>query len=218
MLRHRLVRQSAMNISSSSDSTMPSPQPIRRRRNSQDAKMYRQLSSDSLDNLLNSPDVNQERKSGPRRHSVACGVLYVDIQKPSLKSAFNSAVKRMSSACSVLSTAPSSTYNLSPHQSTIPVKKKEEEVLLPQVLGTFHQNRLPQSQSCGDSGNKKIAKNAFQVNRRFSTDCPPPSYSEATNLWKQPVSRQRLTRQQQIVHSKESLVAVEDDDFGNLIE
>ncbi|GIY42469.1 uncharacterized protein CDAR_185711 [Caerostris darwini] len=217
MLRHRLVRQSAMNISSSSEASMPSPQPIRRRRNSQDSRMYRQLSSDSLDNLLGSSEgPHQDRKNGARRHSVACGVLYVDIQKPSLKSAFNSAVKRMSSACSVLSSAPSSTYNLSgPHQSAPPSKKKEEEILLPHVLGTFHHNMMmPQSQS----SDKKTVRNSFQVNRRFSTDCPPPSYMEATNLWKQPASRQRLTRQQQVVISKESLVAVEDDDFGNLVE
>ncbi|GBM16230.1 hypothetical protein AVEN_195346-1 [Araneus ventricosus] len=205
------------NSSSSESGNMPSPQPIRRRRNSQDARMYRQLSSDSLDNLLGSPDTNQDRKSNARRHSVACGVLYVDMQKPSFKSAFNSAVKRMSSACSILSSAPSSTYNLSPHQSSAPPKKKEEEVLLPQVLGTFHQNRLPVVQNSGGA-DKRTAKNAFQVNRRFSTDCPPPSYSEATNLWKQPASRQKLTRQQQVVVSKESLMAVEDDDFGNLVE
>lgn len=208
------------NSSSSESSNMPSPQPIRRRRNSQDAKMYRQLSSDSLDHLLSSPGVNPERKSGARRHSVACGVLYVDLQKPSFKSALNSAVKRMSSACSILSSAPSSTYNLSPHQSSsAPPKKKEEEVLLPHVLGTFHQNRMPVVQNSSGGSDKRTVKNAFQVNRRFSTDSPPPSYSEATNLWKQPpTSRQKLTRQQQIVVSKESLMAVEDDDFGNLVE
>ncbi|KAF8764283.1 hypothetical protein HNY73_022372 [Argiope bruennichi] len=205
------------NSSSSESSNMPSPQPIRRRRNSQDAKMYRQLSSDSLDNLLVSTETNQERKSSARRHSVACGVLYVDIQKPSFKSAFNSAVKRMSSACSVLSSAPSSSYNLSPHQSSAPPKGKEEEVLLPHVLGTFQQNRMVAPQNSGGAVNR-TAKNAFQVNRRFSTDSPPPSYSEATNLWKHPSSRQKLMRQQQVVVSKESLTAVEDDDFGNLVE
>lgn len=211
MLRQRLVRQSAVNISSSNESTsMASPPPLRKRRSSQDSKMYRQLSSDSLENLLiSSPSSSHEERRGrDRRHSVACGVMYMDTQKPTLKSAFNSAVRRMSDACSLLSSAPSSTYNLSSPTQLQPVKKKDE-VLLPQVLGTYLQNRLPPPTS-----DKNASRSNFQVNRRFSTDCPPPSYSEATR--KQLATRQKLlTRQHEVVISKSSLVAVEDDDFGN---
>lgn len=224
MIRQKLVRQTAMSVSSSTESTsMPSPPPLRRRRNSQDAKLYRQLSSDSLDSLLDAqpsslPNDEDGRRcvAGSRRHSVACGVLYMDMHhRPTIKSAINSAVRRMSDACSLLSSAPSSTYNLSaPVQS----KPKVEEVMLPQVLGTFHQNCLPpgyQKPSC--SGEQSSSKRGIlQINRRFSTDCPPPSYSDATTGWRQPGPRQKLlTRQNEIMACKSSLVAVEDDDCGN---
>lgn len=214
MIRHRLVRQSAMNISSGSDSssTMPSPQPIRRRRNSQDSssKLFRQLSSESMDNLLSPVSNSSERKAGSgRRHSVACGILYIDGQKPSIKSAFNSAFKKVSSACSVLSSAPSSTFNLSP---TSTQKTGEDEVILPQVLGTFREIHMPIPPNC------TFQTTRGNVNRRFSTDCPPPSYLDVAGSWKEPavVTRQKLTRQQEVFASKGSLGALEDDDSANL--
>lgn len=207
-----------MNISSGSDSssTMPSPQPIRRRRNSQDSssKLFRRMSSESMDNLLTpaSPASNSsERKAGSgRRHSVACGILYIDAQKPSIKSALNSAFKKVSSACSVLSSAQTSTFNLSPTST----KKTggEDEVILPQVLGTFQKSHMPIPPNC------TFQTSRGNVNRRFSTDCPPPSYLDVAGARKEPavVNRQKLTRQQEVFASKGSLGAVEDDDSANL--
>lgn len=226
MFRQRLVRQSALSNSSSSavsnssstESTkMPSPPFIRKRRSTQDSKLYRPLSSDSLDHLLiaasSSPSSsNESRKLSNRRHSIACGVLYVD-RRPSLKSAINSAVRRMSDACCLhLSSAPSSTYNLSAPAHTQPVPKKEGEVVLPQSLGTFRQNRLaPPKPSSTD---RKYLRSKFQ-NRRFSTDPPPPSYSEATSGWKQAYPRQKyLPRQQDIVTSSASSASGEEHDRG----
>lgn len=206
MLRQRLVRQSAVSVSSES-TAMPSPPPLRRRR---DAKLYRQLSSESLDHLLTSPADLPPRPPAARRHSVACGVLYVE-KPPSatLKSAFHSAVRRMSDACSMLSSAPSSTYNLScpslhPQKSG---KKEPGEVLLPHVLATFRpDHQLPPPADC--------KRNHFQVNRRFSTDCPPPSYTEAT-VGRLPPRQKWLTRQPP-VDPNTSLVPLQDDDDHSL--
>lgn len=178
---------------------MPSPKPLRKRWNSQDFKFNRQLSSDSLDHLLiasSSPISNNETRLGNRRHSVACGS---DVQKVSLKAVFNTAMRRMSDACCLLSSAPSSTYNLSPSTQHQTVVKKEGEVVLSHALGTFKQNQQQPKPSNKDP-HRNFLRSRFQ-NRRFSTDPPPPSYTEATSSWKQPpFPRQKfLIRQQQIV-------------------
>lgn len=209
MLRQRLVRQSAVSVSSES-TAMPSPPPLRRRR---DAKLYRQMSSDSLDHLLTSPADLPPRPPTARRHSVACGVLYVE-KPPSatLKSAFNSAVRRMSDACSMLSSAPSSTYNLSCPSLHPPKSGKKEsgEVILPHVLTTFRPDHQPPQ-----TGPVEFKRNHFQVNRRFSTDCPPPSYTEAT-VGRLPPRQKWLTRQQPLDPNNISLVALQDDDDHSL--
>ena len=203
MFRQKLVRQTAVSNNSSTESSnsstkMPSPKPLRKRWNSQDFKFNRQLSSESLDHLLiatSSPISNNEtRRIDSRRHSVACGS---EVQKVSLKSVFNTAMRRMSDACCLLSSAPSSTYNLSPAAKQQTVVKKEGEVVLSNALGTFRQN--PQ-QPKPPTKDKNFLKSRFQ-NRRFSTDPPPPSYTEATNSWKQPPCPRPkfLIRQQQIV-------------------
>lgn len=213
MLRKSLVRQTAVSTNSSTESNnsstdkyiittqirMPSPKPLRKRWNSQDFKFNRQLSSDSLDHLLiasSSPISNNETRLGSRRHSVACGS---DVQKVSLKAVFNTAMRRMSDACCLLSSAPSSTYNLSPSTQHQTVVKKEGEVVLSHALGTFKQNQQQPKPSSKDTP-RNFLRSRFQ-NRRFSTDPPPPSYTEATSSWKQPpFPRQKfLIRQQQIV-------------------
>ncbi|KAG8200872.1 hypothetical protein JTE90_015777 [Oedothorax gibbosus] len=196
MLRQRLVRQGAMNISSGSDSTMSSPTPVRKRRSSQDSKMYTQVSSESMDSLIGGLPASKSVDGKPRygrRHSMAASVLYVDIQKPSLKSALNSALKKVSSACSVLSSAQSSTFNLNPPKNKDQVE--EDVIILPHVLATFQKAYMPPIPP-----NCTLQTTKFQVNRRFSTDCPPPSYMEAWNI-PSVGTRQKLARQQEVVVS-----------------
>lgn len=215
MLRKSLVRQTAVSNNSSTESNnsistdkykittefrMPSPKPLRKRWNSQDFKFNRQLSSDSLDHLLiasSSPISNNETRLASRRHSVACGS---EVQKVSLKAVFNTAMRRMSDACCLLSSAPSSSYNLSPSTQHQTVVKKEGEVVLSHALGTYKQNHQQQSKPTNKEPHRNFLRSRFQ-NRRFSTDPPPPSYTEATSSWKQPpFPRQKfLIRQQQIV-------------------
>lgn len=220
MFRQRLVRQCAVSTNSSTESNKtPSPTAIRGRPNNSDSKMYRQLSSDSLDHLLiaacSSPSKKKDdRKVGRRRHSISCGALTLDIQKPNLKSALNSAMRRMSDACFMLSSAPTSSYNLSaqglslaptPSSKSEPVKKGGE-VILPYAVATYRQQNLPPKPPKPPKPptlNRKVLRSSHP-NRRFSSDCPPPSYNEATNSWRRPAPRSKFLAREDAVASNSS--------------